>query len=93
MSAVTGLGVETVAAQVPAAADAVSGPEQLIVGAVLSTRLTVNVHEAVLPEASWAVSVTVVAPTPVTVEPTDGDWVTIIALESVQLSLTVASDV
>jgi hypothetical protein len=46
---------------------------QVIAGGVLSTRVTVNVHVAVLPAASVAVSVTVVVPTPVTVVPAAGD--------------------
>lgn len=45
---------------------------QVMVGAILSTRLTVNEQEAVLPLPSLAVNVTVVLPTPVTTTPNAG---------------------
>ena len=46
-------------------------------GGVLSTRFTVNEQVAVLPLPSLAVSVTVVAPTPVTVVPEIGNCATV----------------
>ena len=56
----------------------------------MSTRLTLNVQLAELPEASVTVSVTVVVPTPDTAVPTAGDWVITREAAAVQLSFTVA---
>ena len=59
-------------------------PGQLIVGGELSIRFTVNVHVAVLLDASVEDMVTVVAPAPVRTVPEEGDWLT--DGEAVQLS-------
>ena len=50
---------------------------QVTVGGVLSTLFTLNEQEAVFPFPSLAVKTTVVVPTPVTVVPETGDWVTV----------------
>jgi hypothetical protein len=74
LSAVVGVPSTTAEAmQAPLSAFTVTFAAQVIEGGVLSTRVTVNVHVAVLPAASVAVSVTVVVPTPVTVVPAAGD--------------------
>jgi hypothetical protein len=65
----------------------------VIVGTVVSTLFTLNVHDAVLPAASVAVKVTTVVPKPVTVVPTAGDCVITILADGVQLSVAVASEV
>jgi hypothetical protein len=49
---------------------------QVIVGRVVSTRFTLNVQFAELPEASVTVKVITVVPTPDTAVPTAGDCVT-----------------
>ena len=61
-----------------------------MVGAVLSTRFTLKVHEVLLPLASVAVSVTTVVPTPETEVPETGDCVIVTAE---QLSDELASEV
>ena len=65
---------------------------QVIVGTVVSTRFTLNVHDAVLPLASVTVNVTTVVPTPDTAVPAAGDCVTVNEPVAVQLSATVASE-
>jgi hypothetical protein len=64
---------------------------QVIVGTVVSTRFTLNVHVAVLPAASVAVKVTTVVPNPVMAVPAAGDWVITILPVGVQLSERVAN--
>src|SRR5690606_25116328 len=63
---------------------------QVITGAMLSMRFTLNVQVEVLPAASVTVKVTVVVPTPETEVPAAGDCVT---EATVQLSAAVASEV
>ena len=46
-------------------------------GGVLSTLLTVKLQELVFPFPSLASRVTLKAPTPFTVDPAEGDWVTV----------------
>ena len=58
-----------------------------MLGAVLSTLLTVKVHELVRPFTSVTVKVTVISPVLETVVPATGDWVTACTL---QLSPVVA---
>jgi hypothetical protein len=64
----------------------------VIVGTVVSTRFTLNVHDAVFPLASVTVNVTTVVPTPDTAVPAAGDWVTVNEPVAVQLSATVANE-
>ena len=62
LSAVTGLGVATVAAQIPASVFACILAGQVIVGFSVSTTVTLNEQVAV-PQILVAVTVTVVSPT------------------------------
>ena len=62
----------------------------MIVGGVISTLFTVKVQVVLLPEASVAVSVTVIGPTENTAVPAAGDCVTVTVP---QLSLAVARPV
>ena len=64
----------------------------MIVGTVVSTRFTLNVHDAVFPLASVTVKVTTVVPTPDTAVPAAGDWVTVNVPVAVQLSARVANE-
>src|SRR2546427_9726179 len=61
--------------------------EQIIVGALLSVTVKVVVQVALFPAASVAVTVTVWVPGPTRV-PGAGDWLKVIALGALQLSLT-----
>ena len=63
-----------------------------MLGGVLSMRLTLKVHELLLPAASVAVNVTTVVPVPETAVPGAGDWVIVILAVAVQLSLRFASE-
>ena len=63
-----------------------------MVGTVVSTRFTLNVHDAVFPLASVTVKVTAVVPTPDTAVPVAGDWDTVNEPVAVQLSPTVANE-
>lgn len=78
----------TVASQVVAALFCTILFGQVMVGGVVSTLFTTNEHVLVLPLPSLAVSVTVVAPTPVKVVLARGDWVIVGVL---QLSLVVVA--
>lgn len=51
-------------------------PGQVMAGTVLSTRLTLKLHVAVLLLPSVAVSVTTVVPTPDKASPDAGNWLT-----------------
>ena len=64
----------------------------MIVGTVVSTRLTLKVQFALFPLASVTVNVTTVVPTPETAVPAAGDCVTVNEPEAVQLSATVANE-
>jgi class 3 adenylate cyclase len=64
----------------------------VIEGGVLSTRLTLKVHDAELLDASVAVKVTTVVPTPLTGDPTAGDCVMVMFAAPEQLSLFVANE-
>ena len=61
-------------------------------GTVVSTRFTLNVHDAVLPLASVTVNVTTVVPTPDTAVPAAGDCVTVKEPAAVQLSARIANE-
>ena len=52
-------------------------PGHVMEGRVLSTLLTVKLQELVLPFPSLASRVTLKAPTPLTEDPAEGDWVTV----------------
>src|SRR5439155_4248191 len=64
--------------------------EHITLGAVLSVTVKVVVQVALFPAASVAVTLTVFAPRP-TRAPAAGDWLKLIALVAVQLSLTVTA--
>ena len=64
----------------------------MIVGRVVSTRLTLNVQFEELPATSVTVIVIAVVPTPDTAVPIAGDCVTVSAPVAVQLSLFVTSE-
>src|SRR5438132_14412813 len=63
--------------------------EQITVGALLSVTVKVVVQVALFPAASVAVTVIVWVPRPTRV-PGAGDWLKVIALVALQLSLTLA---
>ena len=65
---------------------------QVMVGADISSLFTVKVHDALLPEISVAVNVTVILPAPETELPAAGDCVMVMDPAGVQLSETVAND-
>src|SRR5438045_261103 len=77
----------TAAWQVPSAL-ALVGAGQLTVGTVVSVTVNVVVQVALLPASSEAVTVIVCAPRPTSV-PAAGDWLKVIALVALQLSLAV----
>jgi hypothetical protein len=82
---------DTLAEQSPGSALTEMGLGQVMVGAVLSTLLTVKVQGAlVLPDASVAVKVTVKDPAVETVVPAAGVWVQVREAAAVQPSLAVA---
>src|SRR5207244_5370842 len=62
--------------------------EQLTLGSLVSLTVKVVVQVALLPAASLAVTVIRCAPRPTTV-PAAGTWLKVIALDPLQLSLTV----
>src|SRR5256884_3742105 len=74
------------AAWQPASALALVGAGQLTLGTVVSVTVKVVVQVALLPAASVAVTVIVCAPTP-TSAPVPGDWLKVIPLVPLQLSL------
>src|SRR5207237_764273 len=77
----------TAAWQLPSAL-ALVGAGQLTVGTVVSVTVKVVVQVALLPASSVAVTVIVCAPSPTSV-PAAGDWLTVIPLVPLQLSLAV----
>src|SRR5205085_12661069 len=72
----------------PASALALVGAGQLTVGTVVSVTVKVVVQVALLPASSVAVTVIVCAPNPTSV-PAAGNWLKVIPLVALQLSLTV----
>src|SRR2546429_8738907 len=76
------------AAWQPASALALVGAGQLTLGTVVSFTVNVVVQVALLPAASVAVTVIVCAPGPTSV-PAAGDWIKVIPLVALQLSLAV----
>ena len=92
LSLVIGFGVTTDAVHVPLATLAEMLAGQVMLGTVVSTRLTLNVHDAVFPLASATVNVTTVVPTPDTAVPAAGDCVTVNEPAAVQLSARVANE-
>src|SRR5437764_5019879 len=78
------------AAWQPPSALALVGAGQLTLGMVVSLTVNVVVQVALLPAASVAVTVIVWAPRPTSV-PAAGDWLKVIPLVPLQLSLAVTS--
>ena len=86
--AVTPLNTFGTAAWQPASALALVGAGQFTLGTVVSFTVNVVVQVALLPASSVAVTVIVCAPRPTSV-PAAGDWLKVIALVPLQLSLAV----
>src|SRR5437763_10802929 len=86
--AVTPLNTFGTAAWQPASALALVGAGQLTLGTVVSFTVNVVVQVALLPASSVAVTVMVCAPRPTSV-PAAGDWLKVMPLVPLQLSLTV----
>src|SRR5438477_12902926 len=77
----------TIALQLPSVLAFGTG-EQFTVGAVVSVTENIVVQVALLPAASVAVTVIVCAPRPTSV-PAAGDWLRVVSLSALQLSLAV----